>query len=254
MTSSCFFLKIWNFDFDSCVCEREREGEKKRGPKKNERKRKTLFFSLPYPGRRQPLAPRAPRREKVDHHDRVGLHQRLEVRCVDRRGIVYLRRVEGARRVVGDPFPRPRARMPSVVMGVKACALAVVAQGQLPDSFGEVEPLCPQGVGDVERRKLARQRRERHVEVDSEELSGGRTVDDELLLVGRGEEAVELLRSCVCVGGVFLEGERERERVRECWSGLRNSKRGRASTIEEMSMPLLLSSLSFLFFSFSQIK
>ena len=125
------------------------------------------------------------------------------MRGVDRGGVVDLRRVEGARRVVGDPPSRRGPRVPPVVVGVETGALAVVAEGQLPDRLGQVEPLRAESVRDVESRKLARQRRERDVEVDSEELPRGGAVDDELLLVGRGQEAVELL-SVVCECGVFL--------------------------------------------------
>jgi len=86
-----------------------------------------------------------------------------------------------------------------VVVRVEAGALAVVAQRQLADRLGEVQPLRAQRVGDVERRELAGQARERDVEVDAEELSRRGTIDDELLLVGWGEEAVELLIVVVAV-------------------------------------------------------
>jgi len=168
---------------------------REKSEKKGNRKKKTLLLLLllSHPGRRQPLAPRAPRREEVDDDDRVRPHQRLEVRGVDRSGVVDLRGVVSARRVVGNALSRASPRVPAVVVGVEPCPLAVVAERQLADGLRQVEPLGAERVRDVERRKLARQRREGHVEVDAEELSRGRSVDDELLLVGRGEEAVELL-------------------------------------------------------------
>ena len=118
---------------------------------------------------------------------------------VDRGREVDRRRVERARRVVGDTAARHAPRVSLVVVRVEAGALAVVAQRQLADRLGEVQPLRAQRVGDVERRELAGQARERDVEVDAEELSRRGTIDDELLLVGRGEEAVELLIVVVAV-------------------------------------------------------
>ena len=155
--------------------------------------------SSSHPCRRQPLAPRAPGSEEVDDDDRVSFPQRLEVCRVDRGREVDRRRVERARRVVGDTAARHAPRVSLVVVRVEAGALAVVAQRQLADRLGEVEPLRAQRVGDVERRELAGQARERDVEVDAEELSRRGTIDDELLLVGRGEEAVELLIVVVAV-------------------------------------------------------
>lgn len=193
-----------------CVSER---WKKKRQPKTKKKLNKKSSSS--HPGRRQPLAPRAPRREEVDDDDRVRPHQRLEVRGVDRRGVVDLRGVVRARRVVGNPFSRASPRVAPVVMRVKPCPLAVVAERQLADRLGQVEPLGAERVRDVERRKLARQRRERDVKVDSEELARRGAVDDELLLVGRGEEAVELL--LVMSWGGQKACERERREFSSVW-------------------------------------
>ena len=121
------------------------------------------------------------------------------MRRVDRGREVDGRGVVRARGVVGDPPAGHRARVPPVVVGVEARPLPVVAQGKLSNGLCQVQPLRAQGVGHVEGGELAGQRREGDVEVDSEELSGGGAVDDELLFVGRSQEAVQLLKFCVCV-------------------------------------------------------
>jgi hypothetical protein len=155
----------------------------------------------------------------------------LKMRSVDRRGKVDRRSIISPRGVVRNPSTGRCPRMASVVVGVEAGALPFVAQGQLADGLRQVQPLGAQRVGDVERRELAGQRRKRNIKVDSEELARRGAVDDELLLVGGGEEAVELLWLVERGrerGREFGERERKREGVRKKGGRSGLKRQGRA--------------------------
>ncbi len=129
------------------------------------------------PGRGQLLAPVAPGREKVDDDDIVVVHMRVPRRLVQRLGKVGL-----VKRLVAI---KPRLELVVLWLGplkvldpVPNLHKRLGIDRRLAHRLGQVQLLRSQSITHVQRRILARERRERNVEVHPKHLTVRRPIDD----------------------------------------------------------------------------
>ncbi len=128
------------------------------------------------PRGRKLLAPMTPRREKVDDNDVVMVHVRIPRRFIERHEEIHL--TVGIRIPEIRKFVILRLRPLEVLNAIPNLGQAFSVDWRLPDRLGQVQLFRPQRVAHVQRGILTRQRRERDVKVDPQQLAVRRPVDD----------------------------------------------------------------------------